>query len=322
MDASELESVLDEGPLFDKELPPGHRSGFVALVGKPNVGKSTLLNAWMGTKLAPVSPKPQTTRDRLLGILTREDAQVLFMDTPGIHRPRTKLGDFMVEAARSVLPDADVVVFVIDLTVPPSRADRETAALLATLSPDVVRILAMNKMDRVSEEELENRCAAYEALSDFDHSLCISALLGKGVGELLQVIIVALPQGPRYYSEDQLTDRQERFIVAELIREHGMRHLHQEVPHALAVVVREMKKRPNGTMYILAHLYVEKESQKGIVIGKNASMLKAIGHDARIDLQRFLGGKVYLDLQVRVRKNWRRDKRALQQFGYTMGRQV
>jgi GTP-binding protein Era len=322
MDASELESVLDKGPLFDEELPPDHRSGFVALVGKPNVGKSTLLNAWMGTKLAPVSPKPQTTRDRLLGILTREDAQLLFMDTPGIHRPRTKLGDFMVEAAEGAFPDADVAVFVTDLTVPPSRPDRETAALLAKLPPDVGQILAMNKMDRVSGEELENRRAAYSALGDFDHALCISALMGDGVEELLEIVISELSQGPRYYPKEQLTDRQERFIVAELIREHAMRHLRQEVPHALAVTVQEMKERPNGTIYILAHLYVEKESQKGIVIGRNASMLKKIGHDARIDLQRFLDSKVYLDLQVRVRKDWRRNERALRQFGYTLQRQA
>ncbi len=322
MDASELESVLDGGPLFDEELPEDHRSGFVALVGKPNVGKSTLLNAWMGTKLAPVSPKPQTTRDQLLGILTREDAQILFMDTPGIHRPRTKLGDYMVEAAESVLPDADVVVLVTDLAVSPSREDRETAALLAKLPSDVARILAMNKVDRVSGQELESRRAAYEALGEFDRSLCISALLGEGVDELLQIAISALPQGPRYYPQDQLTDRQERFIVAELIREHAMRHLRQEVPHALAVVVEEMKERPNGTIYILAHIYVEKESQKGIVIGRGASMLKEIGHDARIELQRFLESKVYLDLQVRVRKNWRRNERALRQFGYTLQRQA
>ena len=322
MDASELESVLDEGPLFDEELPPDHRSGFVALVGKPNVGKSTLLNAWMGAKLAPVSPKPQTTRDQLLGILTREDAQILFLDTPGIHRPRTKLGDYMVEAAESVLPDADVVVFVTDLTVPPSRGDRQTAALLAELPPRVGRILAMNKVDHVSGDELQSRRAAYEALGDFDHALCISALTGDDVDKLLHIVISKLPQGPRYYPKDQLTDRQERFIVAELIREHAMRHLREEVPHALAVIVQEMKERPNGTIYILAHLYVEKESQKGIVIGRKARMLKAIGHDARIDLQRFLDSKVYLDLQVRVRKNWRRNERALRQLGYTLQRQA
>ncbi|MBM3190650.1 MAG: GTPase Era [Chloroflexi bacterium] len=303
-------------PLFVDELPPDHRSGFVALSGKPNVGKSTLLNAWLGTKIAAVSPKPQTTRNVLLGILTRPDAQIIFVDTPGIHRPRTRLGEYMVEAAASAVPDADVVLFVADASEMPSEADHQVAQLLRKV-PAIPAILALNKADLVSEGDREARRAAYEALGRFAASAYVSALTGDGLALLLDLALARLSLGPRFYPEDQLTDQRERFVAAELIREQALRFLEQEVPHAIAVRVEEFTERPNGVTYISANIYTEKESQKGIVIGRHGAMLKRIGREARLALEGFLGVRVYLDLWVKVRANWRRKDQDLRRFGYT-----
>ena len=308
---------LSPRPLLDDELPPDHRSGFVALVGKPNVGKSTLLNAWLETRLAPVSPKPQTTRHVLLGILTRPDAQIIFLDTPGIHRPRTKLGDYMVESAKRTLSDVDLVLFMVDASHPPTRADEGVARLLDGLDGTPV-LLAMNKSDLVSAEDRDSRAAAFQALGVFRDAPYISALTGENLDALLARILTHLPLGPRFYPKDQVSDEYERFIAAELIREQAMRLLSEEVPHALAVAVLEFKERPNGTVYIEANLFTEKESQKGIVIGRQGTMLKRIGQDARVALEEFLGRKVYLDLWVKVRKNWRRDERQLKELGYSL----
>lgn len=307
---------IEDGLLINPELPPDHRSGFVALIGKPNVGKSTLLNAWLGERVAAVSAKPQTTRTRLLGILTRPDAQVIFVDTPGIHKPRTKLGEYMVKVARQAIPDADVVLFMVDASEPPTQADVAIAQMLASPSTPPV-ILVLNKVDLLSPNELEARSRSYEALGQFVEVARISALLGKNLDRLLEAVIARLPLGPRYYPEDQLTDRHERFIASELIREQAMELLQQEVPHALAVVVEEFKERPNDVLYIAATIYTEKESQKGIVIGHNGSMLKRIGSKAREALESFFGRKVYLDLWVKVRKDWRRDERFLREIGLT-----
>ena len=308
----------EKGMLLDQVVAPEHRSGFVALVGKPNVGKSTLLNIWLGTKVMAVSPKPQTTRNRLLGILTRPDAQVIFVDTPGIHLAKSKLGDYMVEMAKRAIPDADVLLFMVDVSHPPSRADREVAKLLSDLRQDLAVVLAMNKVDLVGEKEREQHTAAYQALGRFDAALCISALMGYNRGELLEMIVSKLPLGPRYYPEDQLTDQQERFIASELIREQVLRCLEQEVPHAVAVVVQEFKERPNDVIYVSANIYTERDSQKGIVIGRGGAMIKRIGQGARGALQEFLGRKVYLDLWVKVRKDWRRKEQSLREFGYTL----
>lgn len=299
----------------DTTLPPDHHSGFVTLVGKPNVGKSTLLNAWLGYKVAAVSSKPQTTRNRLLGILTRPDAQVIFIDTPGIHLPRTRLGEYMVATARRAVPDADVVLFMVDVSKPPTRADQEVARLTREV-PDTAIILVLNKVDLVSPEGAETHRAAYEALGTFTASVPISALSGHNRDELLEETIALLPPGPRYYPADQITDQQERFVAAELIRERALELLQQEVPHALAVVVQDFKERENGVVYIAATLYTERESQKGIVIGRDGAMLKRIGREARLALEQFLETKVYLELWVKVRKNWRRDERFLRQLGY------
>jgi len=310
---------IEQGLIFQQELPPNHRSGFVTLAGKPNVGKSTLLNAWLDFRIAAVSPKPQTTRNRLLGILTRPDAQAIFVDTPGIHLPRTKLGEYMVATAKRAIPDADVVVFMVDISKPPSRADREIAGLLERLR-GVPVVLAMNKVDLVPPKEIKTRRAAFEDLMTSDESLCVSALTGYNRRDLLEAIIARLPLGPRYYPEGQLTDQPERFIASELIREQVLRLLQQEVPHAVAVLVEDFKERANGTIYISATIYTEKASQKGIVIGRQGTMLKRIGRDARIALEQFLDHKVYLELWVKVRKNWRRNEGYLRQLGYAMPR--
>jgi GTPase len=310
-----------------EELPPDHRSGFVAMVGKPNVGKSTLMNAWLGVKLAAVSPKPQTTRTTMLGILTRPDAQVIFVDTPGIHEPRTKLGAYMVDKAQRAIDDADLILFVADITEAPDENDRRAAQFLADNVPAALpMVLALNKADAsyatpASEEVRAANRAAYESLGAFREALEISALTGMNRDALLQRIIANLPQGPRFYPEDQLTDAQERFIAAELIREQALNALEQEVPHALAVVVQEFQERENDVLYISANLFVEKDSQKGIVIGRGGSMLKQIGRDARQELEAFFETKIYLELWVKVRKNWRRNEQYLRQLGYSRPKQ-
>lgn len=305
-----------QGALLGETVSANHRSGFVALVGKPNVGKSTLLNAWMGMKLAAVSPRPQTTRNRLLGIYTLPEAQVIFVDTPGIHLPHTRLQEYMVTAARRSVPDADLVLMMVDVTAPPSEADRAVAELVLAQRRLPV-ILALNKVDLLDSEQLAARRAQYEALGSFAVVAPISALTGVGCPELLQEIIAHLPLGPRFYPADQVTDQQERFIAGELIREQAMRLLSQELPHAVAVMVDEFKERENGVTYIAATLYVEKDSQKGIIIGRNGTMLKRIGAAARGELEQLLETRVFIELWVKVHHNWRRDEQFLRLLGYS-----
>jgi GTP-binding protein Era len=300
----------------DEELPPDHRSGYVAIIGRPNVGKSTLLNHWVEARIAAVSPKPQTTRNSLLGILTRPDAQVIFVDTPGIHAPHNRLGEFMVQEAQRALPDADVVLFVVDVSTPPDEADIQVAQLLAAKCKVPV-IQVLNKADLVDSQVMPERRQAYEALGAFAQTVLISAKAASGCDELLAAAIAALPQGPRYYPEDQLSDQEERFVAGELIRESALRLLEKEVPHALAVMVIDFQERPNNVLYISAQLFVERDSQKGIVIGKNGAMLKRIGQQARQALEEMFECRVFLELWVKVRKNWRKDDRSLRQFGYS-----
>jgi len=298
-----------------EDLPPDHRSGFVAVVGEPNVGKSTLMNYYLGQKVAIVSPRPQTTRQQLLGILTRPDAQVILVDTPGIHQPQTKLGQFMVETARRAILDADVVLWIVDLTGRPSSMENDIAGWLAA-APRVV--MALNKMDLVPADEIPFRAESYHELLSGAEWISISAANGEGCPRLLEAIIASLPLGPRYFPEEQVTDQQERFIVAELVREQVLAHLFQEVPHAVAVMVEELKERQEGMYYISATVYVERDTQKGILIGKGGQMLRTIGAAARQEVERLLGGKVYLELWVKVRKNWRKDERELRRFGYSL----
>jgi GTPase len=300
--------------LFNTPLPAGHRSGFVAIIGKPNVGKSTLLNTWMGFKIAAVSPKPQTTRNRLLGILTQPNSQVIFIDTPGIHEPRSKLADFMVSTALNALREADAILFLVDGSEPLSQADRAIAGYCTQTQVPVILVLNKTDLSSANDAILQE----YTALGSWNQVATISALNGTGCSELLSSVIDLLPLGPRYYPEDQTTDQQERFIAAELIREQALKLLEQEVPHALAVVVDEFKERDNGITFIAATILCEKDSHKGIIIGKGGAKLKQIGQQSRIELERLLECKVFLELWVKVRANWRQDERILRDLGYAI----
>lgn len=296
--------------------PPGHKSGFVAVIGRPNVGKSTLVNRLVGTKIAIVSPKPQTTRGRILGILTRPDAQVIFVDTPGLHRPRHALGHAMVAAATGAIPDADLVLFMVDCSVLPTDEDRLIAGLIRQYTQAPV-ILVLNKMDRLPPEKVQPHTQAYWDLVPDHHAwMMTTATKGVNLDKLLALIVDMLPEGPRYYPEDQVTDQTEREMAAELVREQVLRYTRQEIPHAVAVVVNEFKERESGVTYIAAEIWVEKASQKGIIIGKDGQMLKQIGAAARQEIEFLLGCKVYLDLHVKVHEGWRRDEKEIRRLGY------
>ncbi len=300
---------------FDWEaVPPGHRSGFVAVVGRPNVGKSTLVNALVGQKVAIVSAKPQTTRSRILGILTREEAQAIFVDTPGLHRPRHRLGEALVKEATGAIPDADVILFVVDVSAMPTDEDRLVAELIRAHSRKPL-LLVLNKMDRLPPDRVKPHTEAYWQLAP-DHTDWIMTIATEGVNldRLLSAVIAALPEGPRYYPGDQVTDQTEREIAAELVREQVLRYTREEVPHAVAVLVTEFAERESGAIYVAADVFVERDSQKGILIGRGGHMLREIGSAARQEIERMTGGRVFLDLHVRVRKDWRRDERALREL--------
>lgn len=306
--------MMDEDSLA-LEAPPEHRSGFVAVLGKPKVGKSTLINRLVGYKVAITSSKPQTTRRRILGILTLSQAQIIFVDTPGIHRPKHKLGEYMVETALRAMKDGDLVLFLVDVSSPPDEDDAQIAAILKGKRPTPV-ILILNKMDLLPPENVQAHSEAYFALFEHDAWMMISALRGDNCDELLDLAIERLPFGPRYYPPEQFTDQEERFIVAELIREQALHFLREEVPYAVAVVVEEFTERREDLIYIGANLYVEKESQKGIVLGGEGRMIKQIGQRARQEIERFLGKKVYLELWVKVKEGWRKKEPALRSLGY------
>lgn len=312
------EENMEADLLIPDELPHDHRSGYVAIVGRPNVGKSTLMNAYLGQKIAIVSEKPQTTRGRLLGILTKPNYQIVFVDTPGFHRPRHRLGEYMVEVVRRTLPDADVIVWLADVSEPPTREDRDIAAMLREAG-DVPIILALNKVDLIEEAEMAETVAqSFLALGEFPRWLLVSAARGDNREELLEMIVASLPLGPRYFPEDQVTDQDERFVAAELIREQVLHHLRQEVPHAVAVIIDEFKDRSESLSYISATIAVERDSQKQIVIGRDGSMLKQIGRTARLEIERVLGRRIYLELWVKVIPKWRRDANQLRRLGYTV----
>jgi len=316
------DELLSDLPAPD-DLPPGHKSGFVAVIGRPNVGKSTLMNAILGEKLAIVSPKPQTTRLRQLGIYTREDAQIIFVDTPGIHNPRTPLGQFMVSVALDALKDADVILFMADLSENVTPEDRQIADLVRQAQAETPALLVLNKVDLVhSPDTLQQRVEAFRQLVPEAEWLTTIATSGEGVPAVLAFLIDKLPEGPRYYPADQLSDTAVRDIVAEMIREKVLLNLEEEVPHGVATVVEEFKKRSDDMTYIHATIYVERESHKGIVIGKKGQMLKTISQQARAEIEAFLGTRVYLELWVKVLKNWRRDERALRRLGYRISRDL
>lgn len=315
---------MSNDTLYDLgDIHKGHKSGFVAVIGRPNVGKSTLINRIVGQKVAIVSPKPQTTRSRILGILTLEGedggAQVIFVDTPGLHKPRHKLGQYMVATATNAIPDADVVLFVMDVSVEPTDGDQMIAELVRQRT-DAPVILVLNKMDLLPPEKVKLHTESYWELVPYHCDwLMTIATEGVNLDKLLDMVIAALPEGPPYYPGDQVTDQTEREIAAELIREQVLRHTREEVPHSVAVVVEEFKERENRVIYIEANVFVEKDSQKGIIIGHRGQMLRRIGSAARQEVERMTGGQVYLDLWVKVRKAWRRDEGELRRLGYVDG---
>lgn len=294
------------------------RSGFITILGKPNVGKSTLINALLGQKIAAVSPRPQTTHRRQLGILTRETAQLIFVDTPGIHAPRHKLGEFLNQEAEEALEGVDVVLFLVDAAQEPDEDDRRIAALLAPLRQRPDLLLGLNKIDLVPAEAWEARRAAYQALVPDAPAAAFSAVTGRGLEELLVALESRLPVAPPHFPEDQLTDLYEREIAADLIREAALLLLRDEVPHALAVRIDEFKERSDEMAYLHATLFVERESQKAIVIGQGGQMLKKIGTQARQEIEAMSGRKVYLELRVKVEKNWREREDVLRRFGYKL----
>lgn len=305
----------------EEALPEGHKSGFVAVIGHPNVGKSTLMNAILGEKIAIVSPKPQTTRLRQLGILTRDDVQVVFVDTPGIHAPRTALGEFMVNVAVEALRDADVILFVVDVSAGPTSEDRQIAELIAAAQDVTPVILTLNKIDLIEDAEQKAvNAAEFQELVPPAIPFETAAKQATGVPELVEKIIDLLPEGPRYYPADQISDAAVRDIVAEMVREKVLINLEQEVPHGVATQVEEFKRRSDEMTYISVTIFVERDSHKGIVIGKGGAMLKKISQEARHDIEGLVDTRVYLELWVKVLKNWRRDDNALRHLGYRIPR--
>ena len=288
------------------------KTGFIAIVGRPNVGKSTLMNAILGEKVAIVSNKPQTTRNRITGIHTRGEEQFVFLDTPGIHSPKNSLGEYMVKAADSTMRDADAVVLVIDAGKEISKVEENVIAYLKRSG--IPAVLAINKIDLYRREQLAETISAYAEKHDFDAFVPIAAKNGKNVGELLDECARFLSESPWFFPEDMVTDQPERQIAAEIIREKILRTLNKEVPHGTAVVIEEFKDE-KSLVSIRAEIFCEKASHKGIIVGKNGASLKLIGSYAREDLERLLGTKVYLNLWVKVKENWRESARTVENFG-------
>jgi GTP-binding protein Era len=306
----ELDSVFDD-------VPADHRSGVIAVVGRPNVGKSTLINRILGQKIAAVSPKPQTTRKQQLGILTDEKAQLLFVDTPGLHLPRHKLGEFMVKMAEKAFGDADVILLLQDVSQPPERADEHIAETVTRLRGDKPVVLVLNKIDIVSNAARLPNIAAHSALVQYDRAFLVSALTGEGVDDVLKDLLARVPLGPRYYPADQVSEANMRFIAAEIIREKIMLHTEQEIPHSVAVEIDSFRDDVEGRAEISAVLYVERDSQKGIIIGKGGEMIKRIGTEARLELREIMDTPVHLELHVKVLKDWRSDPKLMGRLGYS-----
>ena len=289
-------------------------SGFVSVIGRPNVGKSTLVNSLIGQKIAMMSDKPQTTRNKILCVLTLNDAQILFIDTPGIHKPRHKLGEYMVKQAETTLKEVDVILFVVDASEETGAGERYILERLAAVNTPV--ILAVNKIDLVQKETLLPIIDRYRTQYRFAAIVPVSAMRQDNLAALVREIKSHLSPGPQYYPSDMVTDQPERLLVAELVREKALALTREEIPHAIAVDVEEFAKRPNDDVYIRAVIYVERESQKGIVIGAGGVLLKEIGRLARTDIENLLGSKIFLDLWVKVKKDWRNRAGALRSFGY------
>ena len=294
-------------------------SGFVALVGRPNAGKSTLTNAIVGTKVAITSDTPQTTRHRIRAVLDRDDAQLVIVDTPGLHKPHDALGEELNRSALKALEDVDVVAFLVDSTQQFGRGDEWVAGHVAKARAK--RVLVLTKADLSTQTKIEEQIAAASKFATFDDVVAVSAVDGFNVDGFVDTVVAYLPQGPRWFPRDMPSDQSIEVMIAEFIREKILRSTHDEVPHAVGVVIDDLTFDDRKNMYtIMAIIYVERESQKGIIIGKKAEKLKAIGTEARVDLERLLAGRVFLNLSVKVKKDWRRDAAQIRRFGYGEGR--
>ncbi len=289
------------------------KSGFVSIIGRPNVGKSTLLNALVGEKIAIISDKPQTTRNKILAIRNTEDAQIIFTDTPGIHKPKNKLGEYMVKVANESVGEMDAVLFVVDATNKTTEPERKIAQNLSSLRVPVV--LVINKVDLARKESLLPMIADFSSLHNFEAIVPVSALKNDGVDRLLSELMQLIPQGPAFFPDDMITDQPEKQIAAEIIREKLLWLLDKEVPHGIAIEIMQMKEQDRLTS-IQANIYCEKASHKGIIIGKNGAILKKVGTMARIDIQKMLGKKVFLELWVKVKSDWRNNNYLIRNFGY------
>jgi GTP-binding protein Era len=301
-----------------REFPENYRAGFVAVLGRPNVGKSTLINALLGQKVSIVSPKPQTTRNRLLGILTRDDAQIIFLDTPGIHNPLRRLGEIMVETAAATLPDADALLWVVDVSAPPTDEDRKVGEIIGAAKVRIPFLLGLNKVDRLEGNKPSRFEPEYLALAPGAEAARVSAVRGDGLDALAERLAQLVPLSPPLFPEDQVTDQQVRFMAGELVREAVLLHLRDEVPHSVAVLVNEFSERENGVTFIAATVYVERPTQKMIILGKDGAMIKKIGQAARTQIEELVETKVFLELWVKVRPKWRTDEEELRRLGYQM----
>ncbi|KIY22694.1 MULTISPECIES: GTPase Era [Mesobacillus] len=292
-----------------------YKSGFISIIGRPNVGKSTFLNKVIGQKIAIMSDKPQTTRNKVQGVLTLDDAQLIFIDTPGIHKPKHRLGDFMMKVAQNTLKEVDLVLFMVNAQEGFGRGEEYIIEKLLNVKTPV--FLVINKIDLIHPDQLMKVIGSYQDKFDFAEVVPISALEGNNIDRLLQQIKERMPQGPQFYPADQVTDHPERFIVSELIREKALHLTREEIPHSLAVVIEKMERQPEKQMvHVMATIIVERDSQKGIIIGKQGGMLKEIGKRARHDIESLLGSKVFLELWVKVQKDWRNKATHLRDFGF------
>ena len=293
------------------------KSGYVSVVGRPNVGKSTLLNAIIGEKISAISSKPQTTRQNITFINTDDDSQIIFLDTPGIQRPKNKLGEFMLTESKESIDEADVITYIVDTSKKIGKAERSIIDILKEYEGKLPIILLINKVDTIKKDELLEIISMYANEGIFNEIIPISAMKNDGVDIYIETLKKYLKPGPMYYPDDMITDKNERFIVAEIIREKGLRYLNEEVPHGLAISIEKFKKREGKNIYdIEANIYVERDSHKGILIGKGGSMLKRIGSEAREDAERLLDAKVNLQIWVKVEKNWRERDNLVKRFGY------
>lgn len=291
-----------------------HKSGFVSIIGRPNVGKSTFVNRVIGHKIAIMSDKAQTTRNKIQGVMTRDDAQIIFIDTPGIHKPKHKLGDYMMRVAKNTLSEIDAIMFMVNVNEDIGRGDEYIMEMLKNVKTPI--FLVLNKIDLVHPDTMMPKIEQYQSYMDFTDIIPISALEGLNVDHFIDVLKSFFPEGPKYYPDNQISDHPEQFVVSEIIREKILHLTSEEIPHAIGVNVDRMIKEDEDRVRIEATIYVERDSQKGIVIGKGGKKLKEVGKRARRDIEMLLGSKVYLELWVKVQRDWRNKVNFIRQIGY------